>query len=90
MNDASDGKVEEFLNKEEDILTSVARSIGSTLGTVAAKVNAVSSPSKRKAATRKRRPRAKAAKKKRPAKKSKRGGAKARTRKRATLKKSRR
>jgi hypothetical protein len=90
MNDAPAGKVEEFLNKEEDILTSVARSIGSTLGTVAAKVNAVSSPSKRKAAARKRRPRAKAAKKKRPAKKSKRGGAKAKTRKRATRKKSKR
>src|ERR1700735_4653129 len=63
MNDAPAGK-------EEDILTTVARTIGSTLGTVAAKVNAVSSPSPRKRATPKRRPRAKAAKKKRPGKES--------------------
>ena len=89
MNDAPGDKVEGFLDKQEDILTSVARSIGSTLGTVAAKVNAVSSSSTRKAATRKHRPRAKAVKKKRPAKKSKRG-AKAKGRKRATPKKSRR
>ncbi|HXO05095.1 MAG TPA: hypothetical protein VN884_05640 [Candidatus Sulfotelmatobacter sp.] len=82
MNDVPAGK-------EEDILTTVARTIGSTLGTVAAKVNAVSSPSTRKAATRKRRPRAKAAKKKRPAKKSRRA-AKAKGSKRATRKKSRR
>jgi hypothetical protein len=90
MTDGPD-KVEGFLNKEEDILTSVARSIGSTLGSVAAKVNAVSSPSRRKAKApaRKRRPAAKAAKKKRPAKKSKRA-AKAKGRKRATRKKSRR
>ena len=52
MTDGPDGKVETFLAKEEDILTSVARTIGSTLGTVAAKVNAVSSPSSRKKATR--------------------------------------
>jgi hypothetical protein len=89
MNDAPGDKVEDFLSKEEDILTSVARSIGSTLGTVAAKVNAVSKPSRRKAASRKRRPRAKAAKRKQPAKKSKRA-AKAKGRKRATRKKSRR
>ncbi|MGA2845500.1 MAG: hypothetical protein ABSF68_08770 [Candidatus Acidiferrales bacterium] len=87
MTDGPDGKVETFLAKEEDILTSVARSIGSTLGSVAAKVNAVSSPSRRKKATRKRRPRAKAAKKKRPAKKSKRKSA---ARKRTARKKSRR
>jgi hypothetical protein len=89
MTDGPDGKVEDFFAKEEDILTSVARTIGSTLGTVAAKVNAVSSPSPRKKATRKRRPRAKAAKKKRPAKKSKRA-AKAKGRKRTARKKSRR
>jgi|HubBroStandDraft_6_1064221.scaffolds.fasta_scaffold715352_1 hypothetical protein len=89
MNDAPGDKVESFLEKQEDILTSVARSIGSTLGTVAAKVNAVSKPSRRKAATRKRRPTAKAAKRKRPAKKSKRP-AKAKSRKRTTRKKSRR
>ena len=89
MNDAPGDKVDGFLDKQEDILTSVARSIGSTLGTVAAKVNAVSSPSRRKAATRKRRPSAKAAKKKRPAKKSKRA-AKAKGRKRTARKKSRR
>jgi hypothetical protein len=89
MTDGPDGKVEDFLAKEEDILTSVARTIGSTLGTVAAKVNAVSSPSPRKKATRKRRPRAKAGKKKQPAKKSKRA-AKAKGRKRTTRKKSRR
>lgn len=89
MTDGPDGKVETFLAKEEDILTSVARTIGSTLGTVAAKVNAVSSPSPRKKATRKRRPRAKAAKKKRPAKKSKRKS-KSAARKRTARKKSRR
>ena len=89
MTDGPDGKVEDFLAKEEDILTSVARTIGSTLGTVAAKVNAAASPSPRKKATRKRHPRAKAAKKKRPAKKSKRA-AKAKGRKRTTRKKSRR
>ena len=89
MNDAPGDKVEGFLDKQEDILTSVARSIGSTLGTVAAKVNAVSSPSPRKAAARKRGPRAKAAKKKRPAKKSKRTS-KAAGRKRTARKKSRR
>jgi hypothetical protein len=89
MNDSTDRKVETFLAKEEDILTSVARSIGSTLGTVAAKVNAVSNPSPRKAAARKRRPRAKAAKKKRPAKKSKRAS-RAAGRKRTARKKSRR
>jgi hypothetical protein len=89
MNDAPGDKVESFLDKQEDILTSVARSIGSTLGTVAAKVNAASKPSRRKAATRKPRPRTKAAKKKRPAKKSKRS-TKAAGRKRATRKKSRR
>jgi hypothetical protein len=89
MTDGTDGKVEGFLAKEEDILTSVARTIGSTLGTVAAKVNAVSSPSPRKKLTRKRRPRAKVAKKKRPAKKSKRA-ARAKGRKRTTRKKSRR
>jgi hypothetical protein len=87
MIDGPDGRVETFLAKEEDILTSVARTIGSTLGTVAAKVNAVSSPSRRKKATRKRRPRAKAAKKKRPAKKSK---SKSAARKRTARKKSRR
>ena len=87
MTDGPDGKVETFLAKEEDILTSVARTIGSTLGTVAAKVNAVSSPSRRKKATRKRHPRAKAAKKKRPAKKSK---SKSTARKRTARKKSRR
>ena len=89
MTDGPDGKVETFLAKEEDILTSVARTIGSTLGTVAAKVNAVSSSSPRKKATPKRRPRAKAAKKKRPAKKSKRKS-KSAARKRTTRKKSRR
>ena len=89
MNDSTDGKVETFLAKEEDILTSVARSIGSTLGTVAANVNAVSCPSPRKAAARKRGPRAKAAKKKRPAKKSKRAS-RAAGRKRTARKKSRR
>ena len=89
MNDVPGDKVEGFLNKEEDILTSVARSIGSTLGTVAAKVNAVSRPSRRKTPARKRRPRAKAAKKKQPARKSKRA-AKAKGRKRTTRKKSRR
>ena len=89
MNDAPGDKVEGFLDKQEDILTSVARSIGSTLGTVAAKVNAVSKPSRRKAATRKRRPRAKAAKKTGSAKKSKRS-TKAAGRKRAARKKSRR
>jgi hypothetical protein len=89
MNDAPDDKVEDFLNKQEELLTSVARSIGSTLGTVAAKVNAVSNPSPRKPAGRKSRPRAKAAKKKRPAKKSK-SSTKAAARKRATRKKSRR
>ncbi|HXN72886.1 MAG TPA: hypothetical protein VN861_10080 [Candidatus Acidoferrales bacterium] len=82
MNDAPAGK-------EEDILTTVARTIGSTLGTVAAKVNAVSSPSPRKRATPKRRPRAKAAKKKRPGKKSK-GSRKPASRKRAARKKSKR
>jgi hypothetical protein len=87
MIDGPDGRVETFLAKEEDILTSVARTIGSTLGTVAAKVNAVSSPSRRKKATRKRHPRAKAAKKKRPAKKSK---SKSTARKRTARKKSRR
>ena len=89
MNDAPGDKVEGFLNKQEDILTSVARSIGSTLGTVAAKVNAVSNPSPRKRAAPKRRPRAKAAKKKRPAKKSK-GSRKPAGRKRAARKKSKR
>jgi hypothetical protein len=89
MNDSTDGKIETFLAKEEDILTSVARSIGSTLGTVAAKVNAASSPSPRKAAARKRRLRAKAAKKKRPTKKSKRAS-RAAGRKRTARKKSRR
>jgi hypothetical protein len=89
MTDGPDGKVETFLAKEEDILTSVARTIGSTLGTVAAKVNAVSSSSPRKKATRKRRPRAKAAKKKGPIKKSKRT-TKSKSRKRTARKKSRR
>ncbi len=91
MTDGPAEKVEAFLTKEEDILTSVARSIGSTLGTVAAKVSAVSSPSPRKKAAGKRRPRAKAkaAKKKRPAKKSKRAG-KSAGRKRTARKKSRR
>ena len=89
MTDGPDGKVETFLAKEEDILTSVARTIGSTLGTVAAKVNAVSGSSPRKKATRRRRPRAKAAKKKRPVKKSKRT-TKSKSRKRTARKKSRR
>jgi hypothetical protein len=86
----NEGKTEDFLAKEEDLLTTVARTIGSTLGTVAAKVNAVSSPAPRKAAKRKRRPRAKAAKKRRPAaKKSKRTGQTASS-KRTTRKKPRR
>jgi hypothetical protein len=49
-------------SKEEDLLTSVARTIGSTLGTVAAKVSAVggaAKPARKKAASRKRRPTAK-------------------------------
>lgn len=89
MNDIPDGKVEDFLAKEQEVLTAVARTIGSTLGTVAAKVNAVSNPSPRKPAARKRRPRPRATKKKRPAKKSKRA-TKAKTRKRSGRKKSRR
>ena len=87
MTDGPAEKVEDFLSKQEDILTSVARTIGSTLGTVAAKVNAVSSP--RKKTVRKRRPAAKAAKKKRPAKKSERASKPA-ARKRTARKKSRR
>lgn len=87
MTDGPAEKVEDFLSKQEDILTSVARTIGSTLGTVAAKVNAVSNP--RKKTARKRRPGAKAAKKKRPAKKSKRAS-KPVARKRTARKKARR
>jgi hypothetical protein len=89
MTDGPADKVENFLSKEEDILTSVARTIGSTLGTVAAKVSSVSSPSPRKKAARKRRPRAKATQKKRPSKKAK-GARKPAARKRTARKKSKR
>jgi len=40
--------------KAEDFLTNVARSIGSTLGTVAAKVDEVTHPTRRRTPTRKR------------------------------------
>jgi hypothetical protein len=40
------------VQKAEDLLTTVARSIGSTLGVVAAKVNATTHPSRRRPAGR--------------------------------------
>jgi hypothetical protein len=39
------------VQKAEDLLTTVARSIGSTLGAVAAKVNATTHPSRRRRTT---------------------------------------
>jgi hypothetical protein len=42
------------VQRAEDLLTTVARSIGSTLGRVAAKVNATTHPSPRRPAGRKR------------------------------------
>jgi len=44
---------ESFVNKEHDLLVSVARTIGSTLGAVAAKVGPTRSKSKRHPAMRK-------------------------------------
>jgi hypothetical protein len=42
-----------FVSKEQDLLVSVARTIGSTLGAVAAKVGPTTSKSKRRPAVRK-------------------------------------
>jgi|GEM_PF-4429672 len=78
----------------EELLTNVATTIGSALGTVAAKVNEFSKVASAEA--RRQRPRAKARKKSRPAKRSKRGAkpakrtAKSAGRKRPARRKSRR
>lgn len=78
----------------EELLTNVATTIGSALGTVAAKVNEFSKVAGAEA--RRQRPRAKARKKSRPAKRSKRSAkpakraAKSASRKRPARKKSRR
>jgi hypothetical protein len=78
----------------EELLTNVATTIGSALGTVAAKVNEFSKVAGAEA--RRQRPRAKARKKSRPAKRSKRSAkpakraAKSASRKRRARKKSRR
>jgi hypothetical protein len=77
----------------EELLTNVATTIGSALGTVAAKVNEFSKVASAEA---RKRPRAKAKKKARPAKRSKRGtkpakrAAKSASSKRPARKKSRR
>ncbi len=78
----------------EELLTNVATTIGSALGTVAAKVNEFSKVAGAEA--KRQRPRAKARKKSRPAKRSKRSAkpakraAKSASRKRPARKKSRR
>ena len=78
----------------EELLTNVATTIGSALGTVAAKVNEFSKVASAEA--KRQRPRAKARKKSRPAKRSKRSAkpakraAKSASRKRPARKKSRR
>jgi hypothetical protein len=78
----------------EELLTNVATTIGSALGTVAAKVNEFSKVAGAEA--KRQRPRAKARKKSRPAKRSKRSAkpakraAKSARRKRPARKKSRR
>jgi hypothetical protein len=78
----------------EELLTNVATTIGSALGTVAAKVNEFSKVASAEA--KRQRPRAKARKKSRPAGRSKRKAkpakraAKSAGRKRVTRKKSRR
>jgi hypothetical protein len=78
----------------EELLTNVATTIGSALGTVAAKVNEFSKVAGAEA--KRQRPRAKARKKSRPAKRSKRSAkpakraAKSAGRKRPARKKSRR
>jgi hypothetical protein len=74
----------------EELLTNVATTIGSALGTVAAKVNEFSRVASAEA--KRQRPRAKASKRKKSAKKSKRTSkaAKPPSRKRKARKKSRR
>ena len=74
----------------EELLTNVATTIGSALGTVAAKVNEFSKVASAEA--KRQRPRAKASKRKKSAKKSKRTSkaAKPPSRKRKARKKSRR
>jgi hypothetical protein len=74
----------------EELLTNVATTIGSALGTVAAKVNEFSRVASAEA--KRKRPRAKASKRKKSAKKSKRTSkaAKPPSRKRKARKKSRR